>query len=26
VAYFYLRVTQDDGQVGWASPVWVTRR
>ncbi|MBI3972606.1 MAG: DUF3604 domain-containing protein [Chloroflexi bacterium] len=23
--YVYLRVTQVDGQVGWSSPVWVTR-
>jgi hypothetical protein len=22
--YFYLRVTQTDGQTAWSSPVWVT--
>jgi hypothetical protein len=23
--YIYLRVTQEDGQVGWTSPVWVSK-
>lgn len=22
--YYYLRVTQDDGQMAWSSPIWVT--
>lgn len=22
--FYYLRVTQDDGQMAWASPIWIT--
>jgi len=25
-AYYYVRVEQQDGQLGWSSPIWISRR
>jgi hypothetical protein len=25
-SYYYIRVEQEDGELAWASPVWVTYR
>jgi hypothetical protein len=25
-AYFYVRISQDDGEMAWSSPVWIDRR
>lgn len=24
-SYYYVRVEQEDGQIAWASPIWITR-
>jgi hypothetical protein len=24
--YYYVRVEQEDGNVAWSSPIWVTKR